>query len=112
MGIPPAQAHKCKRMAAAVHNDQIDHNSAQNLTTTQPSSIALALSLEQHSQLMQLLSKYSSNMENTSENGDIGATGFLAGKRYCMLISLAHKTWILDNGASDHITPNLSLLHC
>jgi len=60
---------------------------------------------------MQLLSKHSSDVENTNGNGGIGAVGFLAGKRYCILTSFSNKAWIIDSGASDHITPDLSLLH-
>ena len=110
-GFPPGHIlYKGRRMAAAVHSDQVGYNPAQNVTTTS-SSIAPPLTSKQHSQLMQLLSKHSSDVEATNGSGDISTAGFLAGKRYCMLTSLAQKAWILDSGVSDHITPDLSLLH-
>jgi len=63
-GYPPGhKLYKGKRMAAAVHNDQADCSITNNLGATQSSSLAPPLTSEQHSQLMQLLSKYSSDME-------------------------------------------------
>ena len=41
----------------------------------------------------------------------MGAAGFLAGKRFCIIASVVSKAWIIDSRASDHITPDLSLLH-
>jgi len=37
--------------------------------------------------------------------------GLLTGNIVCLLTSAAHNTWIIDSGASDHITPHYSLLH-
>ena len=39
------------------------------------------------------------------------AAGFLAGKSFCFLTTIGNNNWILDSGASDHITHDLSLLH-
>ena len=36
--------------------------------------------------------------------------GLLAGNAVCFLTSAAHDTWVIDSGASDHITPHCSLL--
>ena len=58
---------------------------------------------------MQLLNKQTTDAEIT--NDGIGAAGFMAGKRYCLFTSFVNKTWILDSGASGHITPDISLLH-
>ena len=38
-------------------------------------------------------------------------SSFLAGKMFYFFTSIDNNTLIIDNGASDHITPNLSLLH-
>jgi len=111
-GYPPGhRLYKGKKMAASVHNDQTSFTLPQDAIPTQQHALTLpSLTAEQYSQLLQLLSKHSSDMENTTGNGDVAA-GFLAGKRYCMLASFANKSWIVDSGASDHITPDLSLLH-
>jgi len=60
---------------------------------------------------MQLLSNQSSDMVDINGNRGVSAAGFLAGKRYCMMTSFANKVRIIDSGASDHSTPDLSLLH-
>ena len=100
-------------MAAVVHNDQPGFNPTQTKqhSSTQSPSITPTLTLEQYCQLMQLLSKHSLDGENMTRSGDMVAAGFLAGKRFCMVASVANKAWIIDSGASDHITPDLSLLH-
>ena len=36
--------------------------------------------------------------------------GFMVGNRFCLLTSIGKTTWVVDSGARDHITPNLSLL--
>ena len=102
---PGHRLYKGKRVAAAVHNEQPNYS-----PVVQSSSAAPPLTSEQHTQLMQLLSKYSSDMNSNIGSEDIGAAGFLAGKGYCMVTFFAHKTWILDSGASDHIT--LTCLYC
>ena len=56
---------------------------------------------------MTLLSKQHS--EETNSGSSIGA-GFLAGKRFCFLTSFSSGDWIIDSGASDHITPDLGVL--
>jgi len=69
-----------------------------------------ALTQEQYNQLLQVLSKHSTVQEK-SNTENLGAAGFLAGKRFCFLTTIEKDTWIIDSGDSDHITPNLSLLH-
>ena len=36
-------------------------------------------------------------------------TGFLAGTKFCFVASFDSGSWIIDSGASDHITPHLNL---
>jgi len=37
-------------------------------------------------------------------------TRFMASNRNCLFSTLGKKSWIIDSGASDHITPDLCLL--
>jgi len=58
---------------------------------------------------MSLLSQHSATQDRA--NGDnVGAAGFLAGKRFCFFTTFDNRTWIINSGASNHITPDLSLL--
>jgi len=54
---------------------------------------------------MTLLSK----QQAESSAGPSVGTGFMAGNSFCFLTSFANKNWIIDSGASDHITPNLEM---
>jgi len=75
---------------------------------SQEPALALpTLNTEQYQQLMALLSK--SQSEDNNSGSSIG-TGFLAGKCFCFLTSFANRDWIIDSGASDHITPDLGIL--
>ena len=56
---------------------------------------------------MQLLSKPSSDTESAT----IGTTSLMPGKGFCMFTSFGNHNWIIDSGATDHITYDLSLLH-
>ena len=60
---------------------------------------------EQYQQLLSLLSKQQEGAYD-SFNG----TGFMAGKPFCFLTSFKNEDWIIDNGASGHITSHLHLL--
>ena len=44
-----------------------------------------------------------------SSSGSSVGTGFLAGKHFCFHTSFPNGNWIVDSGASDHITPNLGI---
>ena len=49
-------------------------------------------------------------MDETNENGSVA--GFFTGKTYCFLTKSSNDSvWIVDSGASDHVTHDLSLLH-
>ena len=49
-------------------------------------------------------------MDKTNENGSVA--GFFAGKTFCFLTKSSNDSvWIVDSGASDHVTYDLSLLH-
>lgn len=50
------------------------------------------------------------NQQAKGFNEDMNATGFMAGNRFCFFTSINNNTWIVDSGASDHITYDLSLL--
>jgi len=83
------------------------YNTCEDIAT---SSTAIVLRPTQYSQLMQVINKYNAEQEKNNTN-DVTAISFLAGKRCCFLTTSANNAWILDSGASDHITPDLSLLH-
>jgi len=51
-----------------------------------------------------LLSKQQEQGHNS-----VTGTGFMAGNSFCFLTSFKNGNWVIDSGASDHITPDLSL---
>jgi len=115
-GYPPGyRLYKGRKMAATIHNNSADFNSAAEGASTElhrhTTSAIPGLSLEQYSQLLQLLNKHSSEIDSTNSSANIGATSFLAGTSYCMTTLFAHNTWIVDSGASKHIMYDFSLLH-
>ena len=55
---------------------------------------------------MTLLNKQQNENQASSSVG----TGFMAGTSFCFLTYFANRDWIIDSGASDHITPNLEML--
>jgi len=108
---PGHRFFKGRKLAVVVHNDPAGPSSASDMVSSQTSSVAPSFTAEQYSQLLQLLSKYSSNTANVNSTGGFSAAGFLVGKRYCMFTSFSSSTWVINSGASDHITPDFSLLH-
>jgi len=66
-----------------------------------------ALNSEQYQQLLALLNKQ--HTEGVSSGNTTSGTGFMAGKYFSFLTSFVNGDWIIDSGASDHITPDLSL---
>ena len=98
---PASFSEKSKRVAATVHTDGLltsDHN---------PSSIP-SFTQEQYTKLLALLNKH--DLESSSHHsGDSTSAAMLAGKVFCVSTSSPHSKWILDSGATDHITPNLQL---
>jgi len=81
------------------------HSSASTEKHFAPTVSLPTLSAEQYQQLLTLLSKQQAEGHN-STNG----VGFMAGKTFCFLTSFKNGDWIIDSGASDHITPHLSLM--
>lgn len=70
------------------------------------------LTHEQYGQLLSLLSSH--KMDTDYHAGGSGGPGnkslaYLAGKCLCLPSSGIHHNWIIDSGATDHITPNLTL---
>jgi len=66
------------------------------------------LTFEQYDQLLVLLGKQ--NM-TVASNLDQSQAVFLAGKSFCLLTTQPDMRWIIDSGATDHITPHLNLFH-
>ena len=61
---------------------------------------------EQYAQVLALLSKQ--NMEVTT-NVPTQHTSYLASKSFYLLTAQPKLSWIIDSGATDHITPHLHL---
>jgi len=95
------QLDRGRRIAASVQQT----DSGLDLATTS-STGNHTLTTEQYSQLLNLLSKQ--NMEVTQHVDNV-PSGFLAGKSFCLLTSRPGCKWIIDSGATDHITPHLHL---
>jgi len=96
------QSNQERRVAAtAQQTDSATdlHNAASN-----QSSGHHTLTAEQYEQISALLSKQ--NIEVTT-NAPSQHSGFLAGKSFCLLFVKHEMSWIVDSGATDHITPHL-----
>jgi len=65
------------------------------------------LNSEQYQQLLALLNKQ--HTEGVIPGSTANGTGFMAGKHFSFLTSFASGDWIIDSGASDHITPDLGI---
>ena len=113
-GYPPGhRLYRGKRVAASITQEQdgvswLEDTQCNTSNSNQAPALALpTLNTEQYQQLIALLNKQQT--ENNSSSSLVG-TGFLAGKHFCFLTSFANGDWIIDSGASDHITPNLDIL--
>jgi len=99
------QNNRGRRLATTVqHND-----SGVSFTDSSPaqSTRLQALTLEQYKQLITLLSKQ--NMEATPNLENPQSAAYLAGKSFCLLTTQPKMKWIVDSGATNHITPHISL---
>ena len=97
-------------MAASVTQEQDGVSwleDTQCKAANEPDLALPTLNTEQYQQLMSLLNKQQT--EGPSSGPSVGS-GFLAGEHFCFHTSFAKEDWIIDSGASDHITPDLSLL--
>jgi len=47
--------------------------------------------------------------KQSNKSLEVAHAGFMAGNRICLFSTLRKNSWITDSGASDHITPDLSL---
>lgn len=56
---------------------------------------------------MVLLNKQS--FDAVGGSNESAHVGFMVGNKFCFFTSFGQSTWVVDSGASDHITPNLSL---
>ena len=114
-GYPPGhRLYRGKKLAASVTQEQEGvpwledvHN---NSSTQEPALSLPTLNSEQYRQLLSLLSKQQSEGNTLGTSGTSVGTGFMAGKHFSFLTSFTNGDWIIDSGASDHITPNLGLL--
>ena len=97
------QLDRNRRVAASVQQTSIGAD-----VTETHSSGQHTLTSEQYTQLISLLSKQ--NMEITPHT-DNSQAAFLAGKTFCFLSAQPSLHWIVDSGATDHITPHLHLFH-
>jgi len=86
--------------------DEAHCNSNSQDSAMRPALALPTLNTEQYQQLMALLSKQ--QVENSSAGSLVG-TGFLAGKHFCFHRTFSSGDWIIDSGASDHITPDLGI---
>ena len=108
-GYPPGyRLYKGRKVASIAQVDSAEgHTFDQNQDRVQQATQATvpALTNEQYNQLMLLL-----NQQANGSNEDMNTASFLAGKRFYFFTSINNNTWIVDSGASDHITYDLSLL--
>lgn len=103
-GYPPGHKfyNKNKKIAAAVQVEP--DNTEENPSSTSASQVPIpGLTADQYAQLMVLLQK------SSSESLEASHSGFMAGNKICLFSSFRKDSWIIDSGASDHISPNLSL---
>ena len=95
-------------MAASVTQDQDGASWMEDVSSDKQSAPAVALptlNVDQYQQLLSLLSKHQEGAHDF-----FNGTGFMADKPFCFLTSFKNEDWIIDSGASDHITPHLHLL--
>ena len=97
------QLDKGRRLAASVQQE----NTGMEFTAGHPSGHH-PLTTEHYNQLLCFVNKQ--NMEITHSEDNTQA-GFLAGKSFCFLTANLGLRWIIDSGATDHITPHLHLFH-
>jgi len=112
-GYPPGhKLYRGKKVTASVtqHQDGVSWLEEFPLDKQQqqqnvPAVALPTLNAEQYQQLLTLLSK---QQEGPVES--FNGTGFMAGKPFCFSTSFKDTKWIIDSGASDHITPHFHLL--
>jgi len=116
-GYPPEHKFsKGRKIAAAVQSldTTVGHGSNPNYEgfNTQANAVPAIQTLtpEQYNQLLHILSKHSTEQEMAPNESNTTAS-FLAGKSFCFFTTISSDTWILDSGASDCITHDLTLLH-
>ena len=66
------------------------------------------LTSEQYEQLLTLIERHHVEI---SPHVNQQHTAYLAGKAVCLLSTQLQQSWIVDSGATDHITPHLHLFH-
>jgi len=89
---------KGKRLAATAQHDEAP--SSDSVQHNIPS-----FTHDQYTKLLALLNKH--DLETSVSPGDSSNAAMLAGKVFCFSVSNPGLRWIIDSGATDHITPNL-----
>jgi len=95
-------SERYKKVAANVHHEE-------SITSEQNPTSVPSFTHEQYNKLLAMLHKNDQKTSSTSTSGDSTATIMLAGKVVCVSASHPGSKWIIDSGATDHITPNLHL---
>ncbi|XP_071699281.1 uncharacterized protein [Rutidosis leptorrhynchoides] len=92
------EKHQVANSVQATVNEPHTNNSS---TSSDPSTFTK----EQMNQFAAMLAQHNLNPQNGSSS-DL-STAFMAGKRFCFLSTDLNNPWIIDSGATDHMTPHL-----
>ena len=96
---------KGKKMAAYCHNEGMNEDDDRNGGGS--SHGQGMINQEQYKHLMDLINKQNLGSD-TTPSVDNTPSAMLAGKSLCLLNTSMQHFWILDSGATDHISPHLS----
>ena len=105
---------KGKKLAAHCYNDSNNNddpvcnsNDGRNNVGNSHNHSKAMINQDQYNHLLELINKQTLNSSNLN-GGDNTSSAMLAGKTLCFMSSTMQPLWILDSGATDHITPYLT----